>query len=80
VFAFGPDALLFTVQQAGRKLQRPTSLAYSPEGRLLYVVDTSHGPAFGAGGAFAFSFGERGEARAPSIFPPTSSVRVGGCA
>ena len=73
VFAFGPDGtLLFTVQQAGaERLQRPTGMAYSPDGRLLYVVDTlaNRVHVFGAGGAFAFSFGERGEGEGAFNFP-----------
>jgi len=73
VFAFGPDgALLFTVRQAGGdKLKRPTGVAYSPETKLLYVVDTVANKvyAFGTGGGFAFSFGARGNAAGQFNFP-----------
>ncbi|MFI5395603.1 MAG: hypothetical protein ACHQ9S_08720 [Candidatus Binatia bacterium] len=73
VFAFGADgALLFTLQQAGAdRLQRPTGVAYSSRTKLLYVVDTLANKvhAFGTNGAFAFSFGERGDAQGRFNFP-----------
>jgi len=42
VYAFGPDgAPLFTIRSAGSKpLQRPTGLAWNPQRKVLYVVDT----------------------------------------
>jgi DNA-binding beta-propeller fold protein YncE len=73
VFAFGPDgAPLFTLHEAGaEKLQRPTGIAYSPRKKLLYVVDTlaNRVHAFGMNGEFAFSFGERGDAKGRFNFP-----------
>ena len=73
VFVFGPDgALLITLQQAGAdRFQRPTGLAYSPQKRMLYVVDTLANKvyAFGTNGDFAFAFGERGEAEGRFNFP-----------
>lgn len=73
VFAFGPDGrLLFTLQNAGAdKLQRPTGIAYSPQSKKLYVVDTlaNKVDVFGTQGDFAFSFGERGEAAGRFNFP-----------
>jgi DNA-binding beta-propeller fold protein YncE len=73
VFAFGPDGgLLFTLQTAGtERLQRPTGIAYSPRKKLLYVVDTLANKvhAFATNGDFAFSFGERGDAKGHFNFP-----------
>jgi DNA-binding beta-propeller fold protein YncE len=73
VFVFGPEgALLFTLHNAGAEaLQRPTGLAYSPSKKLVYVVDTLANKvhAFVSGGAFAFSFGERGAGEGDFNFP-----------
>lgn len=73
VFAFGPEgALLFTLRQAGaERLQRPTGITYSPNTKLLYVVDTLANKvhALKTNGDLAFSFGERGEALGRFNFP-----------
>lgn len=66
VFVFGVDgASLFTLRQAGAEpLRRPSGLAYSPQTKRLYVVDTLADKVhvFEQDGRFAFSFGGRGEA------------------
>ena len=73
VFAFdGDGASRFTLHRAGATaLQRPTGLAYSPDQKLLYVVDTlaNRVDAFRPTGEFVFSFGERGDAVGRFNFP-----------
>jgi hypothetical protein len=73
VYAFGADgAPLFTVREAGgKKLLRPTGLAFSPNRKLLYVVDTlAHTLyAFDAKGGMVFSAGGRGEEDGRFNFP-----------
>jgi DNA-binding beta-propeller fold protein YncE len=73
VFAFGPDgAPLFTIASAGpTPLLRPTGLAWNPQRKLLYVVDTlAHSIyAFDAGGGLAFTIGGRGGAEGKFNFP-----------
>jgi DNA-binding beta-propeller fold protein YncE len=63
---------LFTLRRAGEKpLERPTGIAYSPEKKLLYVVDTlAHAVhAFRPDGEAAFSFGARSDAEGGFNFP-----------
>jgi len=73
VFAFGTDgAGLFALQAAGTdRLQRPTGIAYSPRKNRVYVADTLANKidVFGTNGAFAFSFGERGDGEGRFNFP-----------
>jgi DNA-binding beta-propeller fold protein YncE len=73
VFGFDPDGgLRFAVTRAAASaLQRPTGLAYSPGKKLLYVVDTLGNAvhAFDTNGAFAFSFGRRGDEANAFNFP-----------
>lgn len=73
VYAFAPDgALLFTLEKAGAvALARPTGLAYSPQTKLLYVVDTLASAiyAFDKRGDFAFAVGRRGDGAASFNFP-----------
>jgi DNA-binding beta-propeller fold protein YncE len=73
VFAFGPDgALLFTLRKAGTdRLLRPTGITYSPDRKLLYVVDTLANKiyALGVKGDLVLSFGERGDAAGRFNFP-----------
>jgi sugar lactone lactonase YvrE len=73
VFAFAADgAVRFVLRDAGGEpLQRPTGIAYSPQRKLLYVVDTlAHRVhALRTTGEQAFSFGERGEGENGFNFP-----------
>jgi len=73
IFAFGADgAFRFTVATAGAEaLRRPTGLAYSPDRKLLYVVDTLANKvhALDTSGAYAFSFGQRGDGAGQFNFP-----------
>ncbi|HVM97553.1 MAG TPA: hypothetical protein VMT89_14250 [Candidatus Acidoferrales bacterium] len=73
IFAFGADGTaLFVLNKSGAEaLQRPTGIAYSPNTKLLYVVDTLANKvhALNADGTPAFSFGERGEAQGNFNFP-----------
>ncbi len=73
----------FVLTTAGEEtLQRPTGLAYSPERRRLYVVDTlAHRiHAFSTDGRLELSFGRRGEGEGELNFPThlfrTSSGRL----
>lgn len=73
VYAFDAEGKpRFVVRSAGeRRLQRPTGMAWSPDRRLLYVVDTlAHGvDAFDTDGALRFSFGKRGAGDGELNFP-----------
>jgi DNA-binding beta-propeller fold protein YncE len=73
VYAFGPDgAPLFTISSVGgAPLQRPTGLAWNPQRKLIYVVDTlAHTVyALDAKGELAFSFGGRGDVGGRFNFP-----------
>jgi DNA-binding beta-propeller fold protein YncE len=64
VYAFGPDgAPLFTISSAGgTPLQRPTGLAWNPQRKVLYVVDTAAHTiyALDAKGELVFKIGGRG--------------------
>jgi DNA-binding beta-propeller fold protein YncE len=73
VLAFDADgAYLFSLDKAGAvQLQRPTGLAWSPQRRWLYVVDT---PAhlihvYTPAGEWVRSFGGRGEGKGRFNFP-----------
>lgn len=73
VLAFDRDgAPRFALHRAGGEtLKRPTGLAYSPDRKLLYAVDTLANKvnAFRTTGEFVFSFGERGDAVGRFNFP-----------
>ena len=73
IFAFGPEgAPLSTWRQVGaERFQRPTGITYSPDKKLLYVVDTLANKvhALKTNGELAFSFGERGEKLGAFNFP-----------
>ncbi|HVN83271.1 MAG TPA: 6-bladed beta-propeller [Candidatus Binatia bacterium] len=73
VVVFGADGKSKAVLEhaGGETLRRPTGLAYSPEKKLIYVVDTlaNRVHAFATDGQFAFSFGERGDAPGRFNFP-----------
>jgi len=73
IFGFGAGGeLRFTLTSAGpTPLARPTGLAYSKHRKLIYAVDTLGNTvhAFGTDGAYAFSFGRRGEAPNEFNFP-----------
>jgi DNA-binding beta-propeller fold protein YncE len=73
LFAFSPKGeVLYTLRTAGEEaLQRPTGVAYSPNQKLIYVVDTlaNRVHALHPGGEPAFSFGQRGEAEGSFNFP-----------
>lgn len=73
VYAFDADGKpRFVVRSAGeRRLQRPTGMVWSPDRRLLYVVDTlAHGvDAFDTDGNLRFSFGKRGAGEGELNFP-----------
>jgi DNA-binding beta-propeller fold protein YncE len=73
VFTFGPDGTVLSVwRSAGSEpFRRPTALAYSPERRLLYVVDAlaSRVHALQPDGEPAFSFGRRGAEPGDFNFP-----------
>lgn len=73
VFAFDRDGTLaWTIDRTGAEpLRRPTGIAYSPNKKLLYVVDTlaNQVHALKPDGTLAFSFGERGDAENQFNFP-----------
>jgi DNA-binding beta-propeller fold protein YncE len=73
VYAFGANGTpLFTLHEVGgKKLLRPTGLAFSPNRKLLYVVDTlAHTLyALDAKGALVFEAGGRGEETGRFNFP-----------
>jgi DNA-binding beta-propeller fold protein YncE len=73
IFVFGPGGEFLRAQgMAGSDpLRRPTGLAYSPEKKLLYVVDTlaNRVYALDPAGGLAFSFGGRGEGEGRFNFP-----------
>ena len=78
VYAFGSDgAFLFTIRSAGSEpLRRPTGLAFSPQKKLLYVVDTlAHTIyALDARGELAFAVGGRGNGDGQFNFPTHVAV------
>jgi DNA-binding beta-propeller fold protein YncE len=65
IAVFGIDgAFLFSISSGDAgKLKRPTGLAFSPDNKLLYAIDTLANKvyAFNAEGKGVFSFGKRGE-------------------
>jgi sugar lactone lactonase YvrE len=73
VFVFGPDgSVRFVIREVGGvPLQRPTGIAYSPQRKLVYVVDTLANRVYAlrTNGELAFSFGERGEGESGFNFP-----------
>ena len=73
LFAFGPSGeFLYALAKAGDEaLQRPTGLTYSPQRKLLYLVDTlaSRVHALHPDGRLAFSFGKRGDEEGSFNFP-----------
>jgi len=78
VYAFGRDgAFLFTIRSAGAvPLRRPTGLAFSPQRKLLYVVDTlAHTIyALDARGGLAFAVGGPGDGDGQFNFPTHVAV------
>jgi DNA-binding beta-propeller fold protein YncE len=78
VYAFGADgAFLFTIRSAGTTpLLRPTGLAFSPQRKLLYVVDTlAHTIyALDARGGLVFAIGARGDGDGEFNFPTHMAV------
>ena len=73
VFGFGAQGDLLWVSRAAGETpwQRPTGLAFSPQRRLLYVVDTLAHRIFGlrTDGKLELSFGGRGEGVESFNFP-----------
>lgn len=73
VLVFGRNGdLLLTLYKAGADaLKRPTGLAYNPQKKLVYVVDTlaNRVDAFNTKGEFVFSFGDGGEGNGQFNFP-----------
>ncbi len=73
LLGFAPDGTLsFRLDHAGTaKLQRPTGIAYAPDGQRLYVVDTlaARVDVFSTDGVYEHSFGKRGDGLGELNFP-----------